>query len=50
MKKIIFILNTESQAIMHGNIPKITTIIRRILIKSVKVLFVKIRTTTEDKA
>jgi hypothetical protein len=34
---------------MHGNVFKVTAIMRRVLIRSVKVLSVKIRTTTEDK-
>jgi hypothetical protein len=50
MKKVIFILNTENQAIMHGNVFKITAIIRRILIRSAKISSIKIKTTTEDGA
>jgi hypothetical protein len=34
---------------MHGNVFKVTAIMRRILIESAKALSVKIRTTTEDK-
>jgi hypothetical protein len=49
MRKIIFVLNTKNQAIIHGNILKVTAIIRRVLIRSAKALSVKIRTIIEDK-